>query len=66
MRVMQHEFLATFVAQTADSVLQQGRKIMSYGDVASQVDSVSCLEFLLDIIPKKVTAAQAVARAAPL
>ena len=37
--------------------MQDGRKMLSYKDVAVTVAQVPCLDFLEDIIPKKVTAA---------
>ena len=38
-------------------MLQDGRKMLSYKDVAVTVAQVPCLDFLEDIIPKKVSAA---------
>lgn len=38
-------------------MVQDGRKMLSYKDVAVTVAQVPCLDFLEDIVPKKVTAA---------
>lgn len=49
--------------KSTDSMLQDGRKMLSYKDIATTVAQESCLDFLEDIIPMKVTASSLVAQA---
>lgn len=54
---IQDAFLAALADKATESMVQDGRKMLSYKDVAATVAQVPCLDFLEDIVPKKVTAA---------
>eukprot|EP00892_Ulva_mutabilis_P009790 jgi/Ulvmu1/7183/UM034_0092.1 len=56
-------FLGALADKSTDSMVQDGRKMLSYKDVATTVAQESCLDFLEDIIPMKVTASTLVTQA---
>lgn len=62
-RKVQDAFLGALADKSTDSMVQDGRKMLSYKDVATTVAQESCLDFLEDIIPMKVTASTLVAQA---
>lgn len=60
---MQDSFLGALADKSTDSMLQDGRKMLSYKDIATTVAQEPCLDFLEDIIPMKVTASTLVSQA---
>lgn len=49
--------------KSTDSMLQDGRKMLSYKDIATTVAQEPCLDFLEDVIPMRVTASALVTEA---
>jgi hypothetical protein len=53
----QDAFLAALAEKATDNMIQDGRKMLSYKDISLTVAQVPCLDFLEDVIPRKVTPA---------
>ena len=61
-QVVQAELIGAMASQAAATAVQQGRDELAYDDVAQCVAGTPALDFLRDIVPKKVTVAQALGR----